>query len=39
DGFILGMNQVGNEFGVKLQFNSFEEIDTFMSDDSTVFRL
>ncbi len=39
DGFILGMNKVGNEFGVKLRFNSFEEIDAFMSDDSTVFRL
>lgn len=39
DFFILSVNNVGKEFGVKMEFSSFEEIDQFMLDESTVFSL
>lgn len=37
--FILSVDRVGKEFGVKMQFNSFEEVDQFMLDESTEFTL
>lgn len=37
--FIVGMNQFGTLFGVKMNFDSFEEIDQFMLDDDVVFIL
>ena len=39
DEFIHSMNQVGDVFGIELQFSSFKEIDEFMLDESTVFKL
>lgn len=37
--FIKAINDFGLEFNAKLNFETFEEIDQFMSDDSTVFIL
>jgi|GEM_PF-1969693 len=37
--FIQSINAFGQEFHVALDFESFEEFDQFMSDDSTVFIL
>ncbi|MFT4105527.1 MAG: hypothetical protein QM657_07200 [Lacrimispora sp.] len=39
DNFIQTINAFGQEFNVKLDFETFEELDQFMSDDSTVFIL
>lgn len=37
--YINCMDRIGNQFGLKLQFNTFEEIDEFMSDENTVFKI
>lgn len=37
--FIKSINEIGDEFGVKLKFDNFEEIDDFMSDETTTFIL
>ncbi|WP_368646187.1 hypothetical protein AB4027_04710 [Alkalibacterium putridalgicola] len=39
DSYFKTMNQLGNTFGVKLQFDSFEEFDEFMTDKDTIFKL
>ena len=39
DAFITSMNQIGTIFGIKMQFDSFEEIDVFMQDKNTKFIL
>ena len=36
NGFFASMNQLGNVFGVELQFNTFEEFDKFMLEEDTV---
>ena len=36
DNFIKAMNGFGEMFHIKLQFQSFEEFDEFMSDESTI---
>lgn len=38
NGFFTSMNQLGNVFGVELQFNTFEEFDEFMLEEDTVLR-
>ena len=38
NGFFASMNQLGNVFGVELQFNTFEEFDEFMLEEDTVLR-
>ncbi len=36
DGFCSSINELGSVFGVKLQFNNFQEFDNFMNDDESV---
>lgn len=38
NGLFETINHLGDSFGLELQFNTFEEFDNFMLDDSTVFK-
>lgn len=38
DGFMMAVNKIGNEFGVQMQFNSFDEFDAFMLDQDSVLK-
>lgn len=39
DSYFSSMNRLGNMFGIKLQFETFEEFDDFMMDKNTTFKL
>lgn len=36
DSLFMSINELGEEFGISLQFKNFKEFDKFMSDDDTV---